>query len=267
MSMRDVSGFTLVVAVLVFLGVVGWQTWTNNARIENLTKSVSHVSDEIKGCADKKELEGLWARLDEGFKLCANKTEIQVLSAKVASVEGGLRSDERGQTVPALPSAPPPSASAGAPPVTISGGGATAMVDQNAPLAKRLKDIERRLNELDDARVEHAAMYEELARRVTGHEVKGNMEQLVKPADPIGQHEGKLWIRNEMDSVQHVAVNGTALYTIESRKTLPITVHVETATTQIAGESPMSWSIGAPNYEQEIVIAPASRNPLNMRAP
>jgi len=58
MSVRDVIGGTLVVAVLVLLSVVGWQTAVNRNEIGKLTEIVKSIADEgAKGWATKKDVE------------------------------------------------------------------------------------------------------------------------------------------------------------------------------------------------------------------
>jgi hypothetical protein len=77
------------------------------------------------------------------------------------------------------------------------------------------------------------------------------------------RRSGQLRIHNQMNSHQTVVINGTDLITLLANETRIVPVAVGTVTTQITGEAPISWFIGPQNYTQDIIIAPAARNPLN----
>jgi hypothetical protein len=70
-----------------------------------------------------------------------------------------------------------------------------------------------------------------------------------------------------MATPQDVVINGGQLVRVDTHAVTTVGVPVGSITTQIRGEAALTWSIGAPNYTQEIIIAPASRNPLEPAAP
>jgi hypothetical protein len=123
-----------------------------------------------------------------------------------------------------------------------------------------------KLKGLDD-RVDHQdKLQREMAKSMRvgfGPEVL----QAIGPLDGVAekvQREGHLIIHNQMSSYQLVVVNGTYPIWVAPNPNQPWDqpVPVGTATTQIAGEAPISWFIGPQNYTQHIIIAPAGRNPL-----
>ena len=73
----------------------------------------------------------------------------------------------------------------------------------------------------------------------------------------ITRSTGELRIRNDMDSGQSLVINGLDRYYVAPRSARVVIVPSGTATTELAGEGVKSWMIGAPNYYQDIVIAPA----------
>jgi Ni,Fe-hydrogenase III component G len=68
--------------------------------------------------------------------------------------------------------------------------------------------------------------------------------------------QGVLVIENRMGTGQYLLVNRKREYIPAGTTRIP--VPVGTVTTELEGyESPKNWTIGAPNYEQKIVIAPS----------
>ena len=76
----------------------------------------------------------------------------------------------------------------------------------------------------------------------------------------ISRSTGELRIRNEMSTGQSLLINGIDSYFVAAHSERTVSVPSGTATTELAGEGTKSWMIGAPNYFQEIVIAPAVRS-------
>jgi hypothetical protein len=132
-------------------------------------------------------------------------------------------------------------------------------------LAAQLTKLEQRIKVLENAADNQETLNVQLAEWVNGHKVNGQGGVAaigVKPsvAPPTS---GMLLVRNEMSTAQDVVVNGGALYRIEAHAAKTVPVPVGSITTQIRGEAALTWFVGAPTYSQEIIIAPASRNPLS----
>jgi hypothetical protein len=121
----------------------------------------------------------------------------------------------------------------------------------------RVKDLEERVND-------QATFNKQVARWINGEggPVAASGNAAVQPPK-----SGTLLIHNDMASSQDVVINGGALVRVEPRTVKQVPVPVGSITTQIRGEAALTWSIGAPNYTQEIIIAPASRNPLDSTPP
>ena len=68
---------------------------------------------------------------------------------------------------------------------------------------------------------------------------------------------GELRIHNDMASGQSLVINGVDTIYIPAKSTRVVSVASGTATTELAGEGTKSWMIGAPNYFQDVIIAPA----------
>ena len=130
----------------------------------------------------------------------------------------------------------------------------------DADLAAKVAALERRVKVLENAADNQETLNVQLAEWVNGR--KGVAAIGDKPA-VAPPKVGTLVIRNDMPFAQDVAVNGAALYHVEPRTEAHVQVPVGSITTQIHGEAAMTWNVGAPNYSQVIIIAPASRNPLN----
>jgi len=71
------------------------------------------------------------------------------------------------------------------------------------------------------------------------------------------RNSGELRIHNEMGTGQSLLINGVDTYYVSPHSSRTVAVASGTATTELAGEGIKSWMIGAPNYFQDIVIAPA----------
>ncbi len=76
----------------------------------------------------------------------------------------------------------------------------------------------------------------------------------------ITRSTGELRIRNDMSAGQSLVINGVDTYYVAPHSSRTVTVPSGTATTELAGEGTKSWMIGAPNYFQDIIIAPAVRS-------
>ena len=117
----------------------------------------------------------------------------------------------------------------------------------------RIHDLEERVND-------QAVFNRQVARYINGE--GGPVPGSGKPA-VVPPTSGKLLIRNDMATPQDVVINGGPLVRVDTHSIMNVPVPVGSITTQIRGEAALTWSIGAPNYSQEIIIAPASRNPLD----
>ncbi len=117
----------------------------------------------------------------------------------------------------------------------------------------RIHDLEERVND-------QAVFNRQVARYINGE--GGPVPGSEKPAVVLPK-SGTLRIRNDMATPQDVVINGGPLVRVDTHSILNVPVPVGSITTQIRGEAALTWSIGAPNYTQEIIIAPASRNPLD----
>jgi hypothetical protein len=121
----------------------------------------------------------------------------------------------------------------------------------------RIHDLEERVND-------QAVFNRQVARYINGE--GGQVPGSEKPA-VVPPRSGLLRIRNDMSTPQDVVINGASLVHVEVHAILNVPVPVGSITTQIRGEGALTWSISAPTYTQDIIIAPASRNPLDAIAP
>jgi hypothetical protein len=128
----------------------------------------------------------------------------------------------------------------------------------NISMESRLDALEKRLKSLEDLQEAQSGFNSQVASYIRGPAYAGAIGPAVNPP-PSGQ----LVIRNQMHSVQQVVVNGTDMYAVAPNSTRTVKVATGSITTQIHGEKPLTWFIGAPSYTQEIVIAPAALNPLS----
>jgi hypothetical protein len=120
----------------------------------------------------------------------------------------------------------------------------------------RVHDLEERVND-------QAVFNRQVAGFLNG--AGGPIAGSERPA-VVPPRSGMLRIRNEMSTPQDVAINGASLVRVDTHAILNVPVPVGSITTQIRGEGALTWTIGAPTYSQEIIIAPASRNPLDTTA-
>ncbi len=135
--------------------------------------------------------------------------------------------------------------------------------DSGSSVAARLDALEKRIQSLEDLQAAQGGFNSQVASYIRGPAYVGAIGSRLNPTAPVNPPtSGELQIRNQMRSVQQVVVNGTDLYTVAPGSTRAVKVGVGSITTQIRGEKPLTWFIGAPNYTQEIIIAPAALNPL-----
>ncbi len=251
MTVRDVIGGMLGLAVLALLGFVVYKAVANNpvtnqpAGNDSVTNQSAGKNPEAnspaanppagKNSLTKEDLKDILKEmvthrdLDEAAKGWASKTDFDDLRKKVAAVENGPSSSEAQQ--------------------------------------KTLAEFEKRVKTLEDRTYEQASLTKEVVNWVRD---VGNVATLQAygskdsdtPASNV-QRSGRLKIVNRMNSDQRVVVNGTDLITVLANETRSLPVPVGTVTTQISGEGPISWFIGPQNYTQEIIIAPVGRNPLS----
>jgi len=135
--------------------------------------------------------------------------------------------------------------------------------DDSSSMAARLDALEKRIQSLEDLQAAQGGFNSQVASYIRGPAYVGAIGSRLSPTAPVNPPTtGELQIRNQMRTVQQVVVNGTDLYTVAPGSTRAVKVGVGSITTQIRGEKPLTWFIGAPNYTQEIIIAPAALNPL-----
>lgn len=79
-------------------------------------------------------------------------------------------------------------------------------------------------------------------------------------AEGLTRSSGTLRIRNDMSTVQSLVINGVTTIFVPPHEGLIVPVPSGTATTELAGEGTKSWMVGAPTYNQDVVIAPAVRS-------
>ena len=189
-----------------------------------------------------------------------------------------LKEQIRSLKVPAA-SAPPTAAN-------ISGGtaGTAAAVKPNpeadlvqdlARLKKQVANLEAARKEQNDLTADHSKMLRDIAMgRATaegGQRFVPTVQAISDDLDArrvlvntvvhdMARSTGELRIRNDTGTGQSLVVNGVDTVYVPSHSARTITVPSGTATTELAGEGTKSWMIGAPNYSQEVVVAPAMRN-------
>jgi polyhydroxyalkanoate synthesis regulator phasin len=185
--------------------------------------------------------------------------------------------------VPAPPNAP--SATGG-----MSGSAAAAMPNPDTDLAGRVAALEKQVADLQQFRKEqinitnnHSTMLRDIATgRSTpdgGQRFVPNVQAIRDDNDSrrelvdtvvqgITRNTGELRIRNDMNTGQSLVINGVDTIYVQPHATRTVTVPSGTATTELAGEGMKSWMLGAPNYFQDIVIAPAVQtNAANVGGP
>jgi hypothetical protein len=160
---------------------------------------------------------------------------------------------------PAAPAVAPTQSSQPSPSNGTAAKSSETAENHNAELAAQVARLEQRVKVLENAADNQESLNLQLAEWVNGH--KGMAAMGVKPA-VAPPSSGTLAIRNDMLTPQDVVVNGGALHRVEPHSVLVVPVPVGSITTQIRGEGALTWYVGAPNYHQEIIIAPATRNPL-----
>jgi hypothetical protein len=152
---------------------------------------------------------------------------------------------------------PPPATAIPSPPNASSGTTAKVSVGESN-MDSRLDALEKRIRSLEDLQEAQSGFNSQVASYIRGPAYAGAIGPAVNPP-PSGQ----LVVRNQMHSAQQVVVNGTDMYSVPPNTTRTVKVAVGSITTQIRGEKPLTWFIGAPSYTQEIIIAPATVNPLS----
>jgi hypothetical protein len=248
MHVRDVISGTLLVAVFVLLGVVGWQTVANNSAIEKFGTKLEAV---VNG-----------PRPDGGA--------LNVLAAippeRTANQENPQPAKSR--TDPVLPA-----------PVDLNqlANDVAKLQSQEAELvniaeerSKALRDVKLTEKELIAAVSNSTKILGDIAKD-SGRGYVPNVQAIQKDHDSRQElvemvvHDsirssGKLVIRNDMSTAQWIRVNGRNWGVAAHGGTLSVDVPSGTAITEYAGEGPKSWFIGLPNYTQDIIIGPAVRN-------
>jgi hypothetical protein len=173
------------------------------------------------------------------------------------------------ETVSKAPAPPPASA------------GSAASTNSDAELAHRVAALEKQVAELQQSKKElldivanHSTMLRDVVsdRQTPGgakyfvpniQAIRDDRDARRELVDTVVQgitrNSGELRVRNDMSTAQSLVINGVDTVYVAPRSERTITVPSGTATTELAGEGIKSWMIGAPNYFQEIIIAPAVR--------
>jgi hypothetical protein len=191
---------------------------------------------------------------------------------------GELKEQIQSLKVPAPPAAPGT--------VSTTGGTASSAVastsQTEAELTNRIAALEKQVAKLQQAKDEltniadnHSIMLHDIA---SDRETPGGGKHFVPNVQAIRddhdarralvdtvvhdmvRNSGELRIRNDMSTGQSLVINGLSTVYVPPHTVQVVTVPSGTATTELAGEAPKSWMIGAPNYSQEVIIAPAVRN-------
>jgi hypothetical protein len=174
------------------------------------------------------------------------------------------------KTPPAAPEAAPLAPAASASPL----GGS-----REAELAQRVTDLEKQVAELkqghqalvDIAKEQNTKLGEIAMERISPDGAKRyvpNIQAIRDDQDArhmlvdtvaqgITRARGTLVIHNQMSTGQTLLINGTTPVTVAAGSDQTVDVPSGTATTELAGEGVKSWAVGAPNYTQDIIIAPA----------
>jgi hypothetical protein len=143
-------------------------------------------------------------------------------------------------------------------------------------MSERLTGLEDRVHELDGVQGQIAGVIAEPdGQELRVPNILGNMEkspqfreQVSEAVHDVLAQEGTLTIENQTDVWQKLRVANTGRsYDIPPRTALaPITVPVGTISTELVNyEAPRNWTVGPPNYEQRIVIKPASASISTLR--
>jgi hypothetical protein len=205
----------------------------------------------------------------------------RVLSLSLVALFAFSALSARGQN-PA-PKAPVPSTAAGDMAGTPATAGAAspnseaALANRVAALEKQVADLQRSNKELVNICENQSRMLRDIATgRATpdgGQRFVPNVQAIRDDRDSrrelvdtvvqgITRSTGELRIRNDMSTSQSLVVNGVDTVYVPAHTTRIVSVPSGTATTELAGEGTKSWMIGAPNYSQEVIIAPAVRTNL-----
>lgn len=154
------------------------------------------------------------------------------------------------------------------------------LAEQNAELRKLRADFDRITDTLDRQLAEQRSRLEQVSERDNQGNyvpsVRGSMakspefrEAMVNVVHDSLRKQGTLRIQNQMGVGVQLRVNNEQTYYIAPYSThADITVPVGTLTTELVGyESPKNWTIGAPNYFQQINVTPSASRVLVAPAP
>jgi hypothetical protein len=246
MHARDVISGTLLVAVMVVLGVVGWQTVANNSAIEKLGAKLEAV---VNGPRPDGGALNVLAAIPPERK--ANQENPQPIS----------------KTDPVMPA--PVDLNQLAYDVSKLQQQEKELVNIAEDRSRMLRDAKLTEKELIAAVTNSTRILGDIAKDSGGKYVP-NVQAIQQDRDSrqdlveMVMHDstrssGKIVIRNDMSTAQWIRVNGRNWGVAGNGGTVRIEVPSGTAITEYAGEGPKSWFIGLPNYTQDIIIAPAVR--------
>jgi len=187
-----------------------------------------------------------------------------------------LRKEIRSLKEPVVPAPPAATESSGG---TASNAAAVKpnpdadLVREVAKLKRQVADLEAAQKEQTDLANDHSKMLRDIAMGRTtpdgGRRFVPNVQAISDDSDArrllvntvvhdMTRTTGELRIRNDMSSGQSLLVNGVNTVYVPAYSRMIVPVPSGTATTELAGEATKSWMIGAPNYFQEVIIAPAN---------
>jgi len=144
-----------------------------------------------------------------------------------------------------------------------------------AELEKQVADLQQSHKELVNIANDQSVKLREIAMERTGADgekhyvpnvqaIRDDRDSRKELVDTVVQgfvkSTGELKIHNEMGVGQTLVVNGVLTVFVPANAVQAVNVPAGTATTELAGEGVKSWAVGAPNYSQDIVIAPARRS-------
>ena len=191
-----------------------------------------------------------------------------------------LKEQIKSLKAPAVPAPPAPPAAVGttgekaASAVAAASQAEADLSNRVAELEKQVARLQREKEALTDIAANHSKMLGDIA---SDRETPGGGKHFVPNVQAIRddhdarralvdtvvhdmvRNSGELRIRNDMSTGQSLVVNGTTTVYVPAHAVQVVTVPSGTATTELAGETTKSWMIGAPNYSQEVIIAPAAR--------
>jgi len=220
-----------IVFCAVALICTAWTGTSSQAQeADNLQSQIDNLRTEIKslgeGSATKEELQQKVDLLLEGIQ--ANNGLIKNLQNDLKDVDSELL-----KTKEELQNA----------------------VDQIREQANEITEIVRAISREDASPGQKWVV--DLRANMRSNSFRQELQQSVNEVIP---ETGTLQVSNEMDSGYFLYVNRREEW-IPARSTKTFTVPTGTLTTELRGfEQPKNWTIGPPNYSQQVIIAPQQQS-------